>query len=203
MLPIDDGLKSRIFAMEPPLWPVPRRLVLRPGFGPLADEVVPSLGGGSRLEADVEVPAGGGQGVLAAMGDWTNGWALVVLDGRPVFLLNVTSTPSSVRAEDVLSPGRHRIGFRFVPDGHGGGRGVLSVDGSDVANRDLPDGVGASGMQIGGGGLRLGHDAGFPVSDDYRPPFPWSGVLHQVVFDSSPPSRDQQANDLADTLRTE
>jgi arylsulfatase len=58
-------------------------------------------------------------------------------------------------------------------------------------------------MQIGGGGLRLGHDAGFPVSDDYEPPFAWTGVLHQVVFDARRPTTEQRANDLADTMRRE
>lgn len=203
VLPIDDGLMSRLFSMEPPLWPVPTHLVLRPGYGPVADEVVPSLGAGSLVEADVDVPDGGGEGVLAAMGDWTNGWALVVLGGRPAFLLNVTSTPHSVRAADGVPAGHHRIGFRFVPDGRGGGHGVLTVDDEQVGRAPLPDGVGASGMQIGGGGLRLGHDAGFPVSDDYQPPFAWTGVLHRVTFDSRSPTPEQRAHDLADTMRKE
>ena len=55
------------------------------------------------------------------------------------------------------------------------------IDGAVVAEGELPEGVGMSGIQIGGGGLRVGDDAGFPVSDDYRPPFPWTGTLHELV----------------------
>ena len=54
--------------------------------------------------------------------------------------------------------------------------------------------MGASGIQIGGGGLRLGHDTGFPVSDAYTPPFPWTGVLHTVTFRDPvklPPSEEE------------
>ena len=39
--------------------------------------------------------------------------------------------------------------------------------------------------QHGGTALRLGSDDGFPVTDDYAPPFAWNGVLHEVVVDTS------------------
>ena len=180
VLPLQDGLQGRVMALEPTLWPVPDELVLHPGSSPVADEAVPSLAGGAVLEIDVEVPDGGGEGVLAAMGDWSNGWALAVLEGRPTFLLNLTSTPYAVRAATRLLPGFHRIGFRFDP--RDGGRGILTCDDAVVGAGALPDGLGASGLQIGGGGLRLGHDAGFPVSDDYAVPFAWTGTLHRARF---------------------
>ena len=112
--------------------------------------------------------------------------------------------PSSrIGAPDPLPTGTHEIGFRFQPDGSGAGVGRLLVDGEEVAAAPLPEGVGASGIQIGGGGLRLGHDAGFPVSDDYRPPFPWTGVLHHVEFDARAPSERQLAAEEARLLRRE
>ncbi len=51
-----------------------------------------------------------------------------------------------------------------------------------IEDGSLPEGLGASGLQIGGGGLRVGHDAGFPVSDLYTPPFAWTGTLRRVRF---------------------
>jgi arylsulfatase len=102
---------------------------------------------------------------------------LVVLDGRPAFLLNVTSTPFAVRATEILPSGRHRVGFRLA-----GKNGLVLVDGTVVAEEPLPLGLGASGLQIGGGGLRIGYDHGFPVNDDYAPPYPWTGDLHAVTF---------------------
>ena len=180
VLPLQDGLQDRVMALEPALWPAPAVVEMYPGASPVADEAVPSLAGGYRLEVEVEVPAGGGSGILAVMGDWTNGWALAVIDGSPAFLLNLTSTPYSVRTSVRLAPGRHRVGFRFDPTG--GGRGILTCDDQVIGAGALPDGLGASGLQIGGGGLRLGHDAGFPVSDEYAPPFRWTGTLHRARF---------------------
>jgi arylsulfatase len=203
VLPLSSGMQERIMMMEPPVWPVPRRLEVLPGFGPLADEVVPSLGGGGLLVAEVDAPPGGGEGVLAAMGDWSNGWALVVLDGRPTFLLNVVSNPFRVMAPDPLTPGAHAVGFRFRPDGTGGGTGTVLVDGLEVATETLPSGVGMSGGQIGGGGLRVGHDAGFPVSDDYQPPFPWTGTLHRVVFGADTPTPTVTTAELDQLMRRE
>ncbi len=177
VFPMTDGLYGHLAGFEPPLWRVPERLVVLPGGNPVVDEAVPSLSMGALVEAEVIVPDGGASGVLAAMGDWSNGWALVVIAGCPRFLLNATGTPYAVATDTVLTPGEHAVGFRLVgPDG------VLLVDGAEVARAPFAQGVGASGIQIGGGGLRLGHDVGFPVADDYTPPFPWAGRLHRVTF---------------------
>jgi arylsulfatase A-like enzyme len=203
VLPLSDGLLDRLAAMEPPLWPMPRRVVLHPGYSPIADEAVPSLASGSLLVADVDAPAGGGSGVLCAMGDWTNGWALVVLDGCPVFLLNCASTAYRVGSREPLTEGRHEVGFRFRADGASGGTGSVLVDGAEVASAHLPQGLGAAGLQIGGSGLKLGYDNGFPVSDDYAPPFRWTGTLHAVVFDATKPSVLDELVELEDTLRRE
>lgn len=201
VLPLQDDLQGRILAMEPPLWPTPDPYVVHPGGSPVADEMVPSLGAGTLVEADVEVPEDGGSGVLVAMGDWTNGWALVVLDGAPALLLNLTSTPYAVRASQRLPAGRHRVGFRFLPAQR---QGVLLCDDEIVAAGELPDGMGMSGMQIGGGGLHVGHDTGFPVSDDYTPPYRWTGTLHTVMFRNAaaPDSRITEQL-LHDLMRTE
>jgi arylsulfatase A-like enzyme len=202
VLPLIDNLEDRRAAAEPALWPPPSHVVFRPGASAIADEAVPLLGQGSLVVADVEVPASESEGVLCAMGDWSNGWALVVLDHRPTFLLNVASDPFRIDGASQLSPGRHRIGFRFTPNSTGGGTGALLVDDCVAGVVTLPDGMRATGLQIGGGGLRLGHDTGFPVSDDYTPPFPWNGVLHAVTFDADAPSPEFRAV-LADALHRE
>ena len=58
----------------------------------------------------------------------------------------------------------------------------MTIDGAAVATgrlgRSLP-----FRWQIGGGGLLIGRDAGFPVCDDYRPPFPFTGTLHEVTIE--------------------
>jgi len=176
VLPLFDGLHQRLAFMEPPPYPIPNPLVLRPGGSPLADEAVPSLALGLAVEADVDAGEHP-EGVLAAMGDWHSGWCLAVLDGHPTFFVNTASAGFTVRAATPISSGRQRIAFHLKR-----GEGVLTVDDQEVGRGPLPLGMGASGLQIGGGGLRIGHDAGFPVDDAYAPPFPWNGVLHTVTF---------------------
>lgn len=202
VLPIDDGLRSRVAAMERPLWPTPGRIVYRPGGSPIADEAVPSLAGGAQLLVDVEVPDVGAEGVLCAIGDWTSGWALVVLGGQPCFLVNLAGHGYRVAADRQLAAGRHAIGFRYMAEPNGG-VGVLTVDDEAWAAAPLPRGLAGAGMQIGGGGLRIGHDAGFPVSDDYATPFPWTGVLHTVTFDAVTPTPAQLQAEVEHLLRTE
>ncbi len=202
VLPIEDDLIGRLPAMEPPLWRPPRRLTLIPGFGPLADEFVPSLAAGCLLTARIEVTDQPASGVLCALGDWTNGWALVALDGHLAFLVNVASRPTRIDTPDPLTPGVHTVGFRFHPAPDAGTATVL-VDGDVVTAMALPDGMGASGAQIGGGGLRLGFDAGLPVSTDYETPFAWNGILHEVVFDTRPDTPTVTPEQLAELLRSE
>lgn len=203
VLPISDGLHERIMSMEQPLWP--RHGVARfyPGFGAIADEMVPSMTAGAALVATVEVPDGGAEGVLCAMGDWTNGFALVVADGRPTWFVNVVGREYRIVADDALTPGAHRVAARFEGPFGEPGEGVLYVDGIVAARAPLPEGLGAGGLQIGGGGLHLGHDEGFPVSDAYQVPFAFTGVLHHVEFGAEVALDARAEAEWRHALRTE
>src|SRR5262249_62240795 len=83
VLPLEDGFISRASGLEPSPWGFRARAELVPGGGPVSETLLPPMMGGFRLTADVEIPATGGHGVIAALGDWHNGWSLYVLDGRP------------------------------------------------------------------------------------------------------------------------
>src|SRR5690606_18951361 len=79
VLPLDDSLIGRAVAMVPRPHPAVHRTVYRPGGGAIAEDFLPPMGAGFTLTAAVEVPAGGGAGILCALGDWSNGWAWYVL----------------------------------------------------------------------------------------------------------------------------
>jgi arylsulfatase len=178
VLPLSDGLVGRIMAIVPPAWPPRARSVFVPGGSPVADEAVPNLAGGFTITADATVPDGGASGVLAALGDWNGGWALYAVDGRLVFAFSRGGELLRVASVDALSPGRHRL------EASGAGSGfTLWCD--DVAIGELQfEGGLPFALQHGGTGLCLGYDRGFPVADEYTPPAPWSGVLHEVVIES-------------------
>ncbi len=183
VLPLDDSFLGRVIAMEPSPQPPRHRSVYRPGGGPISEDAAPSLGGGFRLYAEIEAPdAPAAEGIVCALGDWNNGWALYLLDGRPVVVFNLFSTPYRFAASERVPSGPCRLGIEYARAGGVGGQVALLIDEErvleDTLPRDLP-----FRWQIGGAGLLLGRDRGFPVCDDYRPPFPFSGVLHRVVFE--------------------
>jgi len=64
---------------------------------------------------------------------------------------------------------------------------VIAVDGSDVAEAPLPGLVFFPNLSTAGAGLLVGRDRGIAVSHDYRPPFPFTGVLDRVEIRSGRP----------------
>jgi arylsulfatase A-like enzyme len=182
VLPMADGLIGRLAGYIGPAHPPAGRVVLHPGAGPVEDDALPMLVGGGAVRADVEVPAGGGEGVLCAIGDRTSGLSLHVVGGRLACALSIGGDLLRVVADAPLEPGRRVLSCVLVPASPG-----TRVE---LRDGDTPVGIGRAEhgipfvWQHGGAALRLGHDAGLPVCDDYRPPAPWTGVLHQVVVEA-------------------
>jgi arylsulfatase len=176
VLPVDDTFAHRIGALVPPAWPAGDRRTYRPGGGPVSDESLPMLFGGFRITAEVEAPGGGASGVLCALGDWNGGYALFVEDGRLVFTYSRAGELVEVVGDRQVPAGAQSLGVSYVVGADRSGTFTLLHGETPVGS------VGLTGMlpiatQHGGAGLRLGHDAGLPVSPRYAPPFPWNGTL--------------------------
>ncbi len=186
-------------ALAPPPRPVPRSKTFRTDGGPIADEAVPSLAFGGRVEADLLVPADGGEGVVCAQGNWTGGWALVVRGGRLWYMLNSLGHPYEIASESQLPAGRHRVALESRPQDDGGRLVVLSLDGQPIGSGSLPPNTVTTG-QADGNALRLGHDAGFPVSDRYDPPYAWTGELYEVVVEATPPRKPDIPAEIASVV---
>lgn len=170
VLPLEDALTMRAVAMDPNPNLPQHRTRYRPGGGGINEDALPPMGSGFRLTARVATPA---TGVLCALGDWNNGWAMYLLDGgRPAATINLFGEPTTVRAPIALEAGEHEVALEYER-ADGGRRLRLSVDGGVVDEAELPGDL-PFRWQIGGAGLLIGRDAGFPVCDDYQPPFPLS-----------------------------
>jgi hypothetical protein len=104
------------------------------------------------ITADIEVPEGGAEGMLATSGGRFAGWGFYVLKGKPVFLWNILDLERHRwEGPDALTPGKHSVEFDFKYDGIGagtlafnnlsavgrGGTGVLKVDGKEVATQKM------------------------------------------------------------------
>src|SRR5262249_2037074 len=181
VLPLDDSFIGRAVAMVPPPTPPRFRTVYRPGGGPISEDAVPPLGGGFDLRGDVETDDAA-RGILCALGDWNNGWAGYLLNGRMVLTFNVFGTPHRFVSTTVVPAGGRARVWQAVGEQPAGGRGGRRASEGGAAGGKLPGPL-PFRWQIGGAGLLVGRDRGFPVCDDYEPPFPFTGTLGHITFE--------------------
>jgi arylsulfatase A-like enzyme len=184
VFPLVDNLLGRFAAALPPPNPPATRCVFRPAGSPVPDDAVPRMFGGFRLTAAVEI-SDAPEGVLCALGDWTNGFAFYVRDGRLVFALNRAGDLRVVTGSSPVPAGFHELVCHYVVDGGNGPAVTLLHDDDVVASVTLDVPVPLF-WQHGGTALCLGYDRGFPVCDDYEVPFAWNGVLQEVVVEVGP-----------------
>jgi hypothetical protein len=141
------------------------------------------------IEADVEIPAGGAEGVLMAQGGDAGGYAFYVKDGQLCFVYNYVGLDRfELRTEDGLTEGRHALRYEFEPTGEPDiakgkgvpGRGQLYIDGKLAANTEYPH---TPPLFFELEGLSCGFDFGAPASETYEPPFAFTGTIRQVSVD--------------------
>jgi hypothetical protein len=137
-----------------------------------------------KITAEVEIPEGGAEGVIATQGGRFNGWGLYILAGKLTFHYNLVGVErTTVTGPDKLAAGKHPVIVDFNYDGPGigkGGTATLLVDGKVVADgkipRTIPFRISADET------LDFGEDTGTPVSEDYKVPFKFTGTLNKVII---------------------
>jgi hypothetical protein len=182
VLPISDGMLDRFSGFIGAAYPAGTSQTYHPGGGPVHDESVPLLWGGFQLTADFETAGVETAGVVCAMGDWFGGYALYLTGEETRFNFARSSDVLQLRCPTPADDGTHRVVVSYtLAQGDAPGRMTLSLDGNQV-DETAVEGMLPMALQHGGTGLRLGHDSGFPVSADYTPPAPFTGVVHQVTI---------------------
>jgi arylsulfatase len=191
VLPLQySNLSSMLPGVRPEPLSQPGRHVFHPGSERLPEGVFPAINNRSwSIEADLEVPPGGAEGMLVTQGGRYSGWGLAALAGRATFLYRASDRDEDlvrVVAPQPLTPGRHMVRISFTVDGPGFGKGgelVLSVDGQPAATGRL---VRTVPFKFSPEDATIGRDAGTPLTDDYKLPFAFSGTLDSVTFDLGP-----------------
>ena len=147
------------------------------------------LGKSYTITAEVEVPQGGGDGMLVTMGGRWGGYGLYLLKGKPVFNYNMLILAQyRWEGEQPLSAGKHTIVFDYTYDGPGiakGGTGVLKVDGQIVATQKQPNSI--AFLQVADETFDVGVDTRTGVNDkDYQVPFAFNGKINKLTVNLGP-----------------
>jgi len=148
------------------------------------------------FEAEIEVPQGGGDGMLITQGGRFAGYGFYLLAGKPVFTWNLVDLERiKWQGPDALKPGKHTLEFDFKYDGLGmgtlafdsmsgigrSGTGVLSVDGKAVSTKKMERTIPL--ILAWDENLDVGSDTGTPVDDqDYQVPFAFTGKIDKITL---------------------
>jgi arylsulfatase A-like enzyme len=198
VLPIDSSFADRANPAIRPSFNVGRTdFTYYPGMIRIPEANAPDIKNKSfRINADIDVPQGGADGILVTQGGRFGGWGLLVLDGKPTFAYAYSNqdgdkypdqkkTKTRIAGGERLVPGKHTISFEFTYDGGGigkGGQGTLTVDGNKVAEGRIEN---TAPFRFSlDESFDVGEDTGTPVVDEYdaRMPFRFGGTLGKVEF---------------------
>jgi arylsulfatase A-like enzyme len=190
VLPLDNSILERILTPRPSATAGRTEFTYMSEVSGLPDGSAPNILTRSySISAEVEVPAGGGEGMLNTLGGRFGGYGLYLLKGKPVFTYNLLGLERfRWEGKTALAPGKHTILFDFKYDGPGlakGGTGVLSVDGKEVDNKKIPHTIPA--LMTIDETFDIGVDTRTGVDDkDYQPPFRFTGKLGKVAIKLGP-----------------
>ncbi len=197
VLPLDNSVVGRLLTPKPSL-SAGRTVFTYHGkvTGTPNGDAPSILNSSYNFTTEVEIPQGGGEGMLVTQGGRFGGYGFYVLKGKPVFTWNLVDL-KRIRWEgaDAIPPGKHTLEFDFKYDGLGmgtlmfgspsgigrGGTGVLKVDGKTVATQTMEHSI--PFILQWDENFDIGADTGTPVNDqDYQVPFDFNGKIGKLTL---------------------
>ena len=194
VLPLDNRAFSELVFERPHAIPPRARYVYRPNGAMVPEAVAANVRNRDHaIRAEVEIPAGGADGVIIAQGSVLGGWSLYVKSGRLCWVHNLSGVEEHrIAATSAIAPGAHLLEFRFATTGIHQGTGILLVDGVEVGRGNVPRFT-PTRFSLTGAGLTCGRGSQLAVSDDYAGPFPFAGRIARVVIEvDGVPFEDRQ-----------
>jgi len=174
VLPIDDRVLERMIpasAGRPDLMGSRTSLTVYEGMIGMSENVFINLKNKSHtITAEVEIPAGGANGVILAQAGRFGGWSLYMKDGKPTYTYNFLGLQRfTVAAPQPLAAGKATIRYEFASDGPGmgkGGIGTILVNGQKVAEGRIEHTQCC--FFSADEGADVGVDEATPVTEDYK-----------------------------------
>jgi len=165
VLPLDSRMQLRMSERKPSSRAPSTRYVYLPGGSPQFEYTAVNVKNRSHeIRAEVDIPAGGAEGVLLAHGSWFSGYSFYMKGGRLRYAHNYIGLEEyRIDSTEQVSPGRHVLTFRFTRTGEHRGHGALLIDGREVGAGEIPRTV-PHVIETNGEGLCCGYDSGLPVT---------------------------------------
>jgi arylsulfatase A-like enzyme len=149
------------------------------------------------ITANVDIPEGGGEGMIVTEGGRFGGYGLFlskgelgVRHGKVVFLYNLLDLKRTIWEGPELSAGNHTVVFDFKLDGPGlgkGGTGVLSVDGKEVDKKHMDHTTPITFPEDEDFDVGLDTRTGVALLEyRYDCPFKFTGKIEKLTFNLGP-----------------
>jgi arylsulfatase A-like enzyme len=197
VFPLDASVGARVAAARPSLTAGLTELTYtRPMTGVPQGDAPYLLDTSYSLTADITVPEGGAEGMIATSGGRFAGWGFYLLKGKPVFNWNLLNLEwVKWEGPEALAPGQHTIEFDFKYDGLGvgtmaynnfsgigkGGTGTLKVDGKVVDTKRMEKTIPI--ILQWDESFDIGSDTITGIDDaDYLPPFPLTAKFNKLTI---------------------
>jgi len=191
VLPLDDRVFERFNAAvagRPDLMGDRKTLTLYPGMTRIMENAFINVKSRSHsITAEVEVPEGGGEGVIICQGGKFAGWSLYMKDGKATYVHNWFGRALyTVTSPKALAPGKATIRYDFTYEGGKemgkGGTSALFVNGTKVAEgkvaNTIPNIISADET------ADVGADHHTPVTPDYaQHGNEFTGKIEKVTID--------------------
>jgi hypothetical protein len=166
-------------------------VTLYPGMSAMLENATLDIKNRSHtVTAEIEVPRGGGEGVIIAQGGRFAGWTLYMKDGKLKYYYNwLDRDRYTVESKDPLPAGKATVKLDFKYDGGGlgkGGTAVLYVNGQKVGEGriDKTQAFVFSADET----EDVGEDLGTPVTEDYKEgDNKFTGTIGKITLAVTPP----------------
>jgi arylsulfatase A-like enzyme len=197
VFPMDASVAARLVAPRPNITAGRSEFVYTHPMVGLPQGDSPSLLNSSyTITAEIDVPEGGGEGMILTSGGRFTGYGFYLLKGKPVFLWNMLDLERiKWEGKEALTPGKHTVEFDFKYEGLGAGTlkynsmsglarpgtGVLKVDGKEVDSKKMKKTIPMilqwdESFDVGSDTLTGVNDA------DYKPPFALTAKLDKLTL---------------------
>jgi arylsulfatase len=189
--PLDDRGAARIAVPKPPPGgadPNRTSFTYYPGVFRLPENASPNTKNRShRITAVINMPEKGGEGVILAAGGSSAGYALYVQNGKFVYHYNWFDRERTNLVSNIPLPsGKSTVTVEFAYDGGGlgkGGEAVIGINGKEAGRAKIKNTVaGRFGIDTFG----VGSDTGSPVTNNYKPPFAFTGMIERIDIQLGP-----------------